>query len=105
MTFEAPDTLSPLAAATEVAAYRIVQEAVTNVVRHSGATRARVVLALTNGALTIEVGDDGLGMPLPLVSGVGITSMRERVEDIGGTVVFSGPPGTTVHVTLPNPAP
>lgn len=105
VTFEAPDTLSPLAAATEVAAYRIVQEALTNVVRHSRATSASVVLSLTDDALTIEVSDDGGGMPQPLVPGVGITSMRERVEDIGGTIGFSGPPGTTVRVTLPKPAP
>lgn len=103
--FEAPQALSPLAAATEVAAYRIVQEALTNVVRHSGATWARVTLSLTDDALTVEVSDDGRGIPQPLVPGVGITSMRERVEDIGGTIALEGPPGTTVRVILPNPAP
>jgi len=105
VNFEAPDTLSPLAAATEVAAYRIVQEALTNVVRHSRAIRASVAVWLTDDSLTIEVSDDGGGMPEPLLPGVGITSMRERVEDIGGTIGLSGPPGTTVRVTLPKPAP
>lgn len=105
VTLEAPQTLSRLAAATEVAAYRIVQEALTNVVRHSGASTAYVRLSLTDGALLIEVGDDGHGLPEPVAPGVGITSMRERVEDIGGTVTFTSAEGTMVRAHLPNPAP
>lgn len=102
VTFDAPDTLSGVAAAPEVAAYRIVQEALTNVVRHSGATRAWVTLSLSGEALTVEVRDDGRGLPNPVSPGIGITSMRERVEDIGGTVTFSSAGGTTVKASLPS---
>ena len=63
-TVEAPDELPPLPAAVEVAAYRIVQEALTNVSRHARASACTVRLACADGrALTIEVTDDGVGLP------------------------------------------
>jgi two-component system, NarL family, sensor kinase len=95
ISIEAPDELPPLPAAVEVAAYRIIQEALTNVVHHSNAKRCvvRIVLAET---LTIEIADDGIGMASTPVKngGVGFLSMRERANELGGTFfVESGPVG------------
>ena len=67
-------------------AYRIVQEALTNVVRHAEARRCVVRLALdAAGALRIEVEDDGRGIAPRARAGVGLASMRERAEELGGT--------------------
>lgn len=96
-----PNDLPGLSAATEVCAYRVVQESVTNVVRHSGATTAQVGLSVEAGALRVEVRDDGRGLPDAFVAGVGFTSMRERVEDIGGTIEISSRSGVSVVARLP----
>jgi signal transduction histidine kinase len=76
---EAPDQLPRLAAAVEVAAYRIVQEAVTNVMRHAQAHSCYVRFLVEEGLL-IEVRDDGKGLAQTAQAGVGLTSMRERAE-------------------------
>ncbi len=96
------DPFPELPAAAEVAAFRIAQEALTNVVRHSGAHRATVTLGI-NGALQLEVHDDGTGIPENYMAGVGLTSMRERATELGGTfAVLSSPrSGTTIDVSLP----
>ena len=73
-----------LSAPIEAAAYRIVQEALTNVLRHSGASHAGVCLALQGGRLRIEVRDDGHGGQAP--AGHGITGMVERARLLGGTL-------------------
>lgn len=104
VTFQAPDDLGELSAATEVAAYRIVQEALTNVVRHSGASRAAVWVRRDRDDLVIEVNDNGRGLPRPLMPGVGVSSMRERAEDIGGTVTLVAADGTSMRAVLPNTA-
>src|ERR687898_418428 len=94
---EAPDELPPLPAAVEVAAYRIVQEALTNVSRHARASACTVRLACADGrALTIEVTDDGVGLPETPEGGVGLSSMRERAAELGGEceIVRSRPSGT-----------
>lgn len=97
------ETLPPLPAAVEVAAYRIVQEALTNVVRHAGARTARVALGANEASLHITIEDDGVGLPAPVKPGVGLGSMRERAMELGGQ--FSLQPreggGTVVSVTLP----
>jgi signal transduction histidine kinase len=104
-----PRPLPQLTAAVEVATFRIVQEAVTNVVRHANATHAWVCIQHAEGTraeLNIEVRDDGHGFE-PSTSagagaGVGLTSMRERADELGGRVEFdSGPGGTTVRAWLP----
>ncbi|MDQ5852123.1 MAG: GAF domain-containing sensor histidine kinase, partial [Chloroflexota bacterium] len=82
---EAPEHLPPLPAAVEVAAYRTVQEALTNVARHACARRCTVRLSLEQGAVCLEVTDDGRGLPVDRKSGVGLLSMRERAEELGGT--------------------
>jgi signal transduction histidine kinase len=80
----APERLPPLPAAVEVAAYRITQEALTNVVRHAGARSCQIRLSL-GGALEMEITDDGVGLPEDRHAGVGLTSMRERAVELGGT--------------------
>ena len=98
-------TLPPLPAAVEVAAYRIVMEALTNVVRHSGATRATVVLRADPASLVVSVSDDGSSSG-GWVPGVGLTSMRERAAELGGTVTYrTSARGSTVVAHLPSAAP
>ncbi len=80
---EADEDLEPLPAAVEVAAYRIVVEAVTNAVRHSAADTCAVSLRRDAHALLIEVRDDGVGLASSPVMGVGMASMRERAEELG----------------------
>jgi signal transduction histidine kinase len=97
-----PDDLPPLAAATEVAAYRIALEAMTNAVRHARASHGEVTLSLDDG-LRLEVRDDGAGLPHAYQAGVGITSMRERAAQLGGTCDVRTAPtgGTVVSAWLP----
>ncbi|MEU4700300.1 sensor histidine kinase [Nonomuraea dietziae] len=81
----AEGSLDGLPAAVEVAVYRIVQEALTNVRRHAGATACLVSLARTDEELRVAVCDDGVGLPPRPPAGVGLTSMRERAAETGGT--------------------
>jgi two-component system, NarL family, sensor kinase len=99
---EVEGDLTVLPAAAEVAAYRIVQEALTNVHRHAKAGAAVVRLHL-NGDLYVTIGDDGVGLPADLRSGVGMSSMRERAAELGGScTVGPGPDGgTLVRARLP----
>lgn len=83
----APGTVSPLPAAVEVAAYRIAQESLTNVVRHSQAKNCVVTLTMMDRNLKLEISDDGVGLPPQRKPGVGLASMRERAEEIGGRCV------------------
>ena len=102
---DAPDCLPELPAAVEVAIYRITQEALTNVVRHALAHHCDLRLALdeTAGRLSLCIQDDGGGLPPSRRVGVGLVSMRERAEELGGTwtieQVSSG--GTRVLARLP----
>lgn len=83
VTIEAPN-LPPLPAATEVAAYRIVVEALTNAARHSGGTAATVRFDLRDGEMVATIEDDG-GRPSDRWRpGVGLASMRERADEVGG---------------------
>ncbi|GGO79143.1 sensor histidine kinase [Nonomuraea cavernae] len=95
-----------LPAAVEVAAYRIAQEALTNVRKHADATRTTVTLACSEDALVVRVRDDGKGLPRHRRSGVGFASMRERAAELGGTCLITpagAGPGTQVEATLPLP--
>ena len=93
--------LPPLSAAVEVTAYRIVVEALTNAARHSAAERVQVTLRLVDDDLCVEVLDDG-GPGDPWVPGVGLSSMRERTDLLGG-VLHAGRTGTggSVSARLP----
>ena len=104
VTVETSAPLPHLPAAVEVAAYRIVQEAVTNVIRHAHAQLCCVRFQVRD-ALQIEVRDDGKGLDPTERPGVGLTSMRERAEELGGTVTISNiaPSGTQVTACLPLP--
>jgi signal transduction histidine kinase len=82
--FDQPDELPPLPAAVEVAAYRITQEALTNVVRHARARRCILRLAMEHDGLVVEVTDDGSGLAPGAPRGIGLSSMRERAEELGG---------------------
>jgi signal transduction histidine kinase len=102
---EAPEQLPSLPAAVEVAAYRIVQEALSNVLRHAQAHRCVVRLTCDSG-LAIEIKDDGVGLGAAGASahiGVGLRSMRERADELGGRCVIEPAPtrGTCVRVWLP----
>jgi signal transduction histidine kinase len=103
----APEELPPLPAAVEVACYRIAQEAITNVARHAQAKACRLHISVDRraGVLEVEITDDGVGMPKDRVAGVGLSSMRERAEELGGTLrVEPGPEGgTRVLARLPLP--
>lgn len=98
-----PDPLPALPAAVEVAAYRIGHEALTNVARHADATHCTATLQATESALSLEVCDDGTGLRQPTAPGVGLTSMRERTAELGGTLEVSNgqPSGTRIRAMLP----
>ncbi len=102
---DVPGELPALPAAIEVAAYRIVQEALTNVVRHAGARTCCVRLAVDGDVVTVEVTDDGAGIAASATPGVGLSSMRERAAEMGGScAVGAGPDGgTRVLARLPLP--
>ena len=96
----APERLPVLPAACEVALYRVAQEALTNAVRHAQATTVRVEIAAEAGGVTLTVGDNGSGEVVARVDGVGMTSMRERAEEIGGQVGVDAVPGEGTRVRL-----
>jgi two-component system, NarL family, sensor kinase len=103
VVFVVEGDVAGLPAAVEVAAYRIVQEALTNVVRHAGVAAADVRLRVGGRALELEVRDEGCGIPAQRRAGVGTASMRERAEELGGACAVSAAPGggTLVHARLP----
>jgi signal transduction histidine kinase len=104
---EPPEGLPALSAAVEVAAYRIVLEALTNVIRHAQAHRCAIRISLdqknAGHILQIEIQDDGIGLPNTRRAGVGTRSMRERAEELGGNCVIESVvgSGTRVCVNIP----
>jgi signal transduction histidine kinase len=97
------DDLPALPAAVEVAAYRIVVEAVTNTVRHARARHCRVSLAFASAALSVTVTDDGDGLASAGDHGNGLAIMRERAEELGGAVtVGDASPGVLLAARLPS---
>lgn len=90
--------------ALELSAYRIIQEAVTNIVRHAGATRAHIGISSGEGRFTLVIADNGRGAPSVKREGhYGVRGMQERAESHGGTIVFqpSAEGGLEVVVSLP----
>ena len=95
-----------LPAETETSVYRIVQEALTNVVKHADASHVSVVLARKNAGVTVVIEDDGKGFdpgPASELGGIGLLGMRERVELLDGTLAVESSPGagTTLVLELP----
>jgi signal transduction histidine kinase len=102
VSVDAPAPLGELPAAVEVAAYRIVTEALTNVTRHSNADSAVVTLAVRGGELTVAVHDDGVNVGGGWQPGVGLTSIRERAAELGGRCSIQlDRTGGRVDVALP----
>lgn len=102
IVFNAPDPMPGLPAALEVAIYRIVEESVTNIIRHAGATVVTIRLGVGDG-VELEIADDGRGIPEGYRPGVGIISMRERSEELGGTFTIERevPSGTRLIARFP----
>jgi PAS domain S-box-containing protein len=99
---EVPADLGRLPQAVETTAFRLVQECLTNIHRHSGSSTARLRLMRGRSNLILEVEDAGHGMRSDALSGVGIASMKERVQQLNGWLeIASGPGGATVRATIP----
>jgi signal transduction histidine kinase len=103
IVIEAPLSLPPLPAAVEVAVYRITQEALTNVVKHSRARHCAVSVRCDDTALYLRIEDDGSGIGEWRTAGVGLASMRERAEELGGMCLIEpgADGGTSVRAHLP----
>ncbi len=98
-----PAELPPTSPAVDLAAYRIVQEALTNVVKHAGPARVVLRVAVADGRVRIDVADDGLGAAPATEAGRGLLGMRERAAAVGGSVTAGPDPagGWRVHAELP----
>jgi len=90
-----------LSEGVEVAAYYVVSEALTNVTKHSQASRARVRVRVRGPRLEVTIDDDGIGGAIP-AQGSGLTGLADRVEALGGSIAISSPPGqgTALRVVL-----
>jgi len=111
VALDAPSDLGRLPDAVELALFRVLQEALTNVHRHSGASAADILMLREDNKLILEVKDNGRGMQPEMVSrfratgagvGIGLTSIRERVRELGGRLKLeSSAGGTLLRVTIP----
>ncbi len=109
VTLDAPASMPELEPETELAVFRALQEALSNIVRHAAAREVRVALRCADGQLDLVVRDDGRGLPVdargqvrPDESRMGLTGMRERIHAVGGTVrVVNVKPGAEVRVAVP----
>src|SRR5690606_627435 len=94
-----------VAAPVEICAYRVVQEALTNVVKHAQATSCCVTLTRSERALVVRVEDDGLGMtetPKP-TAGLGLVGIRERAASLGGSFTVDSRPGAGTRLVVTRP--
>jgi signal transduction histidine kinase len=111
VSLELPDDLGRLPDAVELALFRVLQEAMTNVHRHSGASAAEVRISKEAGEIILQVKDNGCGIPLALLEnfqttgmgmGVGLAGIRERVRELGGKLILQSEPAcTSIQVRLP----
>jgi PAS domain S-box-containing protein len=112
VTFDASADFGRLSRDTELALFRVLQESLTNVHRHSGSRTAHVQLSTDRAVAILEVKDDGKGIPATILEesgvgwqraiGVGLRGMKERIAQLGGTLdVSSTADGTTVTATVP----
>jgi signal transduction histidine kinase len=113
LTLDAPDDPVRLPDAIELALFRVLQETLTNVHRHSGASAADILIRRKSGEVTLEVKDNGRGMEQEVLdhfreagtgTGVGLMSIHERARELGGRVqIESSGAGTSVRITIPVP--
>jgi two-component system NarL family sensor kinase len=111
VSLDIPKNLARFSPEVETALFRIVQQSLANIHRHSDSKVARIRLALAGERLTVEISDEGRGLAPEILSkfrqsgqlpGVGISGMRERINGMHGTFdITSSPSGTTIAVTLP----
>ncbi len=101
------DALADLPPDVSTIAFRIIQEALTNVVRHAKAQKVDIRLAARDGTLDLAVSDDGIGLPMERSSGFGLIGIRERVATRAGKMELGERPGggTVLSVSLPLAAP
>ncbi|MGA8429315.1 MAG: PAS domain S-box protein [Candidatus Sulfotelmatobacter sp.] len=111
-SFQVPEDLGRLSRDAELVLFRVLQESLTNVQRHSGSNSADIHISHADGGVALEVVDHGKGLPNAMLGqaaqdwmgslGVGLRGMSERLRQIGGTLdVSSGESGTVVHATVP----
>ena len=111
-TFKAPKDFERLSRDAELVLFRVLQESLTNVQRHSGSPIADISISHTDKAVTLRVVDKGKGMPAPILEqcnqdwmgslGVGLRGMSERLRQLGGTLqISSNESGTEVRATVP----
>ncbi|MFI6502206.1 sensor histidine kinase [Nonomuraea typhae] len=93
----------PLSPAIEVTLFRVAQEALTNVAKHASATRAGLTLSYTGAVVLLDIRDDGSGIHNPNGKGFGLSSMRQRLRGVGGSLEIESTPGegTAVSATVP----
>jgi signal transduction histidine kinase len=112
-TLEMPPNLHRLPSEIEIALFRILQESLTNVHRHSGTKKVEVRLTLNESSVSLVVEDHGKGMSRDVLArfaesgtnvGVGLAGMRERAKELGGTLEVRSGNGTHLHVVIPIPA-
>jgi len=111
VTLDAPRELDRLPDALELALFRVLQESLTNVHRHSGASKAHVLILQDRDKVLLEVRDNGRGLPKELLTqfdatgaglGVGLAGVRERARELGGHVTLeSDHNGTLVGISIP----
>lgn len=102
VTFDAAADIGRLPPEIETTVFRVVQEALTNIHRHSESPVATIRLQRSDGNLLVEVGDQGRGFAENAAPGVGLTGMYERIRDLNGEIdIKSGEQGTTLTVRLP----
>ena len=100
-SFEAPDDLDTR---HQIAIYHVAAEAVLNAYRHAGATKVEMTVAAGEHGVALDVVDDGVGLDPAARPGVGLQSMRERADELGGTLTVEPGPagrGTQVRMVLP----
>jgi signal transduction histidine kinase len=103
---EQTDKLPSLDDAMTTGVYRIIQEALTNVARHSEASRVEVTMRLNNGDLQVEIADNGKGIDQAMIvhpESLGIMSMQERARILGGKIVITSNPGKGTCIVLSAP--
>jgi PAS domain S-box-containing protein len=111
-TFQIPDGFERLSRDAELVLFRVLQESLTNVQRHSGSSRVEITISRSDKEVVLEVADHGKGLPAELLEkagqdwmgsfGVGLRGMNERLQQLGGSLhVSSNEGGTRIRATLP----